>query len=51
MKHATIARLFIILGAGALITDVAPTRCGQSAIAATPVAAAQVDAPGTGLQQ
>ena len=32
MKQLTIARLFLVLGAGALLADVAPTRCGRGTV-------------------
>ena len=37
MKHLTFARLFVVLGAGALLADVPPSRCGRGTTTPAPL--------------
>ena len=47
MKHLPIARLFIVLGTGALLADIAPGGCGTAARTETTPAVAALALPGT----
>ena len=45
MKHLTFARLFVVLGAGALLADVPPSRCGRGTTSPAPLTSIEAGAP------